>query len=179
MAHDQQFDYIASVREKYPLHFTNARVLEIGSLNINGTVRQFFTDCEYIGLDVGPGKDVDLVCEGQNYDAPDNTFHTVISSECFEHNPYWKETFANMIRLCKPNGLVVFTCATEGRKEHGTTRTCHHSSPLTIDHGWGDYYQNLIEEDFRKEFDFDTLFSKYEFSNNTQSFDLYFWGIKK
>jgi hypothetical protein len=42
--------------------------------------------------------------------------------------------------------------------------------------GW-DYYKNLTEEDFRKNINFDGTFSKYEFSENTKSSDLYFFGI--
>ena len=102
----QLYNYASS---QIPLE--NRKVLEVGSLDINGTVRIFFDNCDYTGLDLGEGKGVDLIEEGQNYDAPDETYDTVLSTECFEHNPYWKETFLNMIRLCKKNGLVFFTCA--------------------------------------------------------------------
>lgn len=179
MAHTEQLDFIRSIRGMHPRHFSNKRVLEVGSLNINGSVRQFFSNCDYLGIDVGPGEGVDIVCPGQDYNAPDESFDTIISTECFEHNPYWRETFANMVRMTKSNGLILFTCATTGRKEHGTNRTCKHSSPLTIDLGWGDYYQNLTENDFRKEFNFTDAFESHQFSNNLESFDLYFYGIKK
>jgi hypothetical protein len=89
MAHQQQFDFVRGVAHFYPNNFTNCKVLEVGSLDINGSVRQFFTGCEYIGIDLGQGRGVDVVCQGQDYDAPDNTFNTVISCECFEHNPDW------------------------------------------------------------------------------------------
>ena len=36
-------------------------VLDIGSLNVNGSVRHLFTDAEkYIGIDFREGKDVDV-----------------------------------------------------------------------------------------------------------------------
>jgi len=50
-----------------------------------------FSDCDYIGLDVAPGNGVDIVCEGQNYDAPDESFDVVISCEVMEHNPFWRK----------------------------------------------------------------------------------------
>lgn len=178
MAHPQQRDFINGLKIQYPDFFVNKKVLEVGSLNINGTVRDFFDDCDFTGLDLGEGPGVDIVCPGQDYDAPARTYDVVCSAECFEHNPYWVETFKNMMRLCKRKGLIFFTCATEGRPEHGTTRTSPESSPLTISVGW-DYYRNLTEADFRNEIDFDKSFGSYEFSVNMSNFDLYFWGFKK
>lgn len=178
MAHNQQRNFVEKLKNKSLNYFKEQSVLEVGSLNINGTVRDFFEDCSYIGIDVGPGKDVDVVCEGQKYDAPDNTYDVVCSLECFEHNPYWMETFQNMIRLCRPDGLVFFTCATDGRSEHGTARTNPIDSPLTVEIGW-DYYRNLNENDFRSHMNLDDYFEHYAFQTNDESKDLYFWGIKK
>jgi hypothetical protein len=81
-----------------------------------------------------------------------------------------------MIRLCKSGGLVVFTCATTGRPEHGTERSTPQDSPLTIAKGWS-YYLNLTAEDFSF-VDFDSIFAEYQFSVNSQSCDLYFYGVK-
>lgn len=176
MAHQEQFDFVNSVKQKFINNFINVKVLEVGSLNLNGTVRQSFEHCEYIGLDLGEGPGVDVVCEGQNYDAPDNHFDTVISCECFEHNPYWVETFNNMVRMTKSGGLVVMTCATTGRAEHGTTRSSPEASPLSVGKGW-DYYKNLTQEDFENNINIFDNFSFHEFSVVNQ--DLYFWGTKR
>lgn len=171
MAHKQQFDFVESVRSKFPDNFYKAKVLEIGSLNINGTIRDLFVDCDYLGVDVGEGKDVDLVCLGQDLDHPDQTYDTTISCECFEHNPDWEETFLNMHRMTKIGGLVIFSCATTGRPEHGTSRCSPADAPLI---SW-DYYRNLTEQDFNV----DGMFSEHQFSTNTGTHDLYFYGVKK
>lgn len=178
MSHPQQIQFVSSVRASFPKYFTAGKVLEIGSLNINGSVRQFFDNCDYIGIDVGAGRDVDIVCEGHKYEADAETFDTVISCECFEHNPHWAETFHNMINLCKTGGLVIMTCATTGRPEHGTTRTSPADSPLTVGKGW-EYYKNLTEEDFNNIINASEVFTSHNYSVNPQSHDLYFWGIKK
>lgn len=197
MAHSTQQDFIRYVKLKFPNHFENKKVLEVGSLDINGTMRSFFLNCDYLGIDVGEGKGVDLVVQGQNHNAPDNTYDVCASGECFEHNPYWAETFANMLRMCKPNGLVLFTCATTGRPVHGTSKSDKNSSPLTVNLGW-EYYRNLEEKDFRNSLSksFDDIFSQYEFHSTVEQknptefikrlkahgrlpADLYFWGIKK
>ena len=175
MSHPAQHDYIRYVKNKFPDQFFNKQVVEIGSLNINGTVRIFFDNCYYIGLDVAEGKDVDVVCEGQKFNAPNESFDVAISCECFEHNPEWVATFRNMYRLIRPGGMILMTCATTGRAEHGTTKTTPQDSPLTIGLGW-DYYKNLTEQDFREHFNIEGMFRNFEFlSQNT---DLYFYGIK-
>jgi hypothetical protein len=42
MSHQQQLDFVASVKAQFPEYFSQAKVLEVGSLDINGSVRQFF-----------------------------------------------------------------------------------------------------------------------------------------
>jgi hypothetical protein len=173
MAHLEQRQYLQRVRDTNPHWFTGVTVLEIGSLNINGTVRDFFTPTSYIGVDVAPGPGVDHVGHGETIDFPDNSFDVAISAECFEHNPNWKATFANMHRMAR---VVIFTCASEGRPEHGTHNAHPDSSPLTLD--W-EYYRNLNAADFEQTFDLPSMFTEHAFEYNPQSCDLYFWGIKQ
>lgn len=174
MAHLQQRDFFQKIKNKTPEAFDDVDVIEIGSLDINGTVRDFFNANRYVGVDVGPGPGVDVVANGENVDYPDNTFDTAVSAECFEHNPEWQATFLNMIRMSKKH--VIMTCASEGRPEHGTRRTDPGSSPLTLD--W-DYYKNLTEQDFRDAFDMDKLFIEHMFEYQPDAHDLYFYGIKR
>ena len=177
MAHFQQAEFIKSLKAKFPKHFFNVDVLEIGSLNINGTVRDFFNANRYVGVDVGEGPGVDVVMSGHEYKSKE-FFDCCISCECFEHNPFWKETFVNMINHCKPGGLVVMTCATTGRPEHGTERSLPQDSPLTLAKGWS-YYKNLTEQNFKEAFNFNPFFKEWEFSANKEACDLYFYGIKQ
>ena len=175
MSHREQIEWVASLKDRFPERFSKVKVLEVGSLNINGTIRDFFVDSQHTGIDVGPGPCVDVVCSGHEFDG--EKFNVTCSCECFEHNPYWKQTFLNMWRLTTRSGLVFFSCATTGRPEHGTTRTTPFDSPLTITKGW-DYYRNLTAEDFHAAFDLDLMFSDWQFSGSSTHADLYFWGIK-
>jgi SAM-dependent methyltransferase len=175
MAHEAQARFFQRVKDAYPEWFEWVNVVEMGSLNINGTVRDLFSYANFVGFDVGPGPGVDYVVPAQNVRYRDGSFDTAISAECFEHNPYWKETFLNMVRLTRHGGLVTFTCAGKDRPEHGTARTDPGSSPHTTNLGWN-YYRNLEESDF------DGLlgdFQDYEFEYEPHAFDLYFWGIKR
>lgn len=175
MSHPEQMSFVKKIKNKFPNYFIRSKILEIGSLNINGTIRVFFEKCDYTGVDVGEGKCVDVVCDGQNLNYSDNIFDTTASCECFEHNPFWLETFINMHRMTKPNGLLFFTCATTGRPEHGTKRNDKAASPLA---NW-DYYKNLEEKDFLEQIDINLMFKEYCFETNYNSKDLYFYGIKR
>ena len=181
MAHWSQTEFVRKVSLEYPRHFRGTRVLEVGSHDVNGSVRTFFTDCCYTGLDVVPGKAVDVVCEAQKYNAPFNTFDVTISCECLEHNPEWIATFANMIRVTKPGGLVVMTCASPGRPIHGALGDMEggevNGDPKYYDCNF--YYRNLEEADFTKLFDFNALFSSFRFELGTISCDLYFVGVRR
>lgn len=176
MSHFYQLEFVRTAKSLFPEMFTGRHVLEIGSLDINGSIRSLFENCTYTGLDLAPGPGVDVVCEGQKYDAPDASFDTVISCEVMEHNPYWQETMKNMIRMLKPGGLLVMSCAAPGRPEHGTTRSTPSSSPFTVEKGW-DYYRNLREKDFRRDLDLSQLAS-CGFATNWAGWDLYMLGVK-
>ena len=175
MAHSQQQDFFQRVKDKHPEFFVDMSVLDVGSLDINGTVRGFFAGGSYLGVDVADGAGVDVVGFGQSLDFDDGSFDVCLSAECFEHNPEWVATFANMVRMCR--GLVLMSCATSGREEHGTSRCHPGSSPLSVEL-W-DYYRNLTEADFVAEFDLDDMFGDWSFEVNEDSCDLYFVGFVK
>ena len=111
------------------------------------------------------------------YTLPSGYYDVTASAECFEHNPFWVETFANMLRLTKPGGLVIFSCATTGRQEHGTSRTDPNDSPLTAELGWN-YYRNLDAQDFLDTFNLPGWFDCFHFLVCPQTFDLYFYGVR-
>jgi SAM-dependent methyltransferase len=178
MAHADQFEFIRLVKQHFPTFFEGTSVLEIGSLDINGSVRKFFSGTKYTGVDVGPGPGVDEVGQGQLVGHPSGTFDVVISCECMEHNPFWVETVSNMFRMAKPGGLVIVSCATTGRAEHGTTRSSTGDSPLSIGIGW-EYYKNVSIAEFKQAFNLDYWCDDYVLLPNWHNCDLYFAGLVK
>ena len=177
MAHEQQFRFISFVKETFPNYFKDRTVLEVGSLNINGSVRRFFDNCLYTGIDIAEGKDVDDVVNGENYAGQANSLDVVISCECFEHNPEYEKTFINMIRVLKRDGLCIMTCASYGRRQHGTSLSNPSDSPLSLAKGQ-EYYKNLVEADFRF-LNLDHFFADHFFVTDFSSCDLYFLGLGK
>jgi SAM-dependent methyltransferase len=181
MAHPAQQAFCSAVQSLFPEYFKNVDVCDIGSLDINGNNHFLFEDYSYIGVDVGKGKNVNIVSKGHEYKPIDGKkYDTVISTECFEHDMYWDKTITNVCEnLLRSGGLFLFSCATDGRPEHGTNRTKPWDSPLTQQYeDWGDYYMNVTEEMVREKIDLDKYFVYYKFYVNNDSCDLYFWGIK-
>jgi SAM-dependent methyltransferase len=197
MAHNQQWTFCKKVKSKFSDQFINVKVLDIGAFDVNGNEKFLFDDCDFLGLDIGPGTGVDIVCPAQEYDAPDETFDTIISCECWEHNPFYKESIQNAVRMLKPGGLFLFTCATTGRPVHGTvtqdkidranhktlqgnTFTEWKTMPNVSRKDWNnEYYKNVTEGDVRDAVNIEDIFKEYNFEVNTVHCDLYFWGIKK
>lgn len=143
--HTAALDFVKRIKKHYPEHFANCRVLEIGSANVNGTIRSLFTNCRYTGLDLYPGPDVDVVQHAVDYIAanPEPQPNTIISCEALEHDARWRETVTSAINMLRPHGgLLVITCAGPNRAEHGTTRTTPADSPATTD-----YYGNITVQD--------------------------------
>jgi SAM-dependent methyltransferase len=180
MAHETHFQYFDYIRGKFPSYFENTKVLDVGSLNINGCNKPYFSKCDYYGLDVAPGPNVNIVSIAHEYSAPDESYDVLTSANAFEHDMHFEKTFLNMIRLVKSGGLLFFTCAGEGYPEHGTASTTPNDAPFLMKNSeWKNYYKNITEEWIRSFVDVDSIFSSYEFSYLPKSRDQRFWGIKK
>jgi SAM-dependent methyltransferase len=197
MAHKEQRDYLDRMKKQFPNSFQNCKVLDIGSFDVNGNEKPWFDNCDFIGLDLLPGPGVDIACPANEYDAPDETFDTIISCECWEHNPFYKESIINAIRMLKPGGYFIWTCATTGRPVHGTAtqdaidkakgKTAQgnlvdnwKTMPNVEKVDWdNEYYKNVTEEDVREFCDIDAIFDSYAFEIEINHCDLMFWGRKK
>lgn len=177
MAHPQQLAFVRAASEHLAPDFRGRRVLEIGSYDVNGSIRGCFPGGDYLGVDLIAGPGVDRVCSGDEVSEPDDSFDLALSCECFEHTPRWGEAFENMVRMTRPGGMVLFSCATTGRLEHGTARTSPTMSPGTAS-VHSSYYRNLTAQDFRARTPLDRYFSAHFFVVNRYSNDLYFAGMK-
>lgn len=168
--HPEQRAFCEGVKRKLPGYFKGVKVIDFGSLDINGNNRYLFEDSEYTGIDIGPGANVDVVCRAKDY-VPFELVDTVISTEMLEHDEEWKESLRHMVRVVRPGGLIMFTCATTGRVEHGTARTTPGDAPYV-----GDYYRNLTQEDVASVWDFPKIFSLWNIETGPPA-DLRFWGL--
>jgi SAM-dependent methyltransferase len=179
--HIQARDFTLFVKQILTSFFENMRVLDVGSGDINGNNRFLFENCQYEGNDVVKANNVTIVSKTKDLPFMEETFDTIISTECFEHDPEYKESLIKIYEMLKPNGLFCFTCASTGRAEHGTRRTSPRESYGTIGglEDMSDYYKNLTELDVNEVLPFNQLFSVWDTYYNSESKDLYFVGIKK
>lgn len=179
--HPECRDFTIFVKKIFNDYFINKRVLDVGAGDINGNNRFLFENCEYDGNDVIQAKNVTIVSQTKDLPFPDNTFDTIISTECFEHDPEYKESFLKIYNMLKPDGLFLFTCGSTGRGEHGTRRTTPENSFGAIGNLeiFCDHYRNLTETDLNEVLPLNTLFSVWDTYYQSETKDLYFLGIKK
>jgi SAM-dependent methyltransferase len=179
--HIQARDFTLFIKDIYKNYFVNKKVLDVGSGDINGNNNFLFENCEYDGNDVIQANNVTIVSKTKDLLFLDETFDTIISTECFEHDPEYKESLKKIYKMLKPDGLFCFTCASTDREEHGTRRTSPNSSYGTIGglDDMQDYYKNLDIIDINEVLDLNKLFSNWESYYNAESKDLYFVGIKR
>ena len=179
--HIEARNFTIFVKKIFPEYFFNKKILDVGGGDINGNNRFLFENCEYECNDVIDAPNITIVSKTKDLNFEDETFDTIISTECFEHDPEYKQSFSKIYNILKPNGLFLFTCASFKRPEHGTRRTSANDSYGTIGklEDMQDYYKNLLLDDIDYIQDLDLIFSYWKSYYNFSSKDLYFFGIKK
>jgi len=172
--HEPVRHFVQSVKVKHPRYFQDVSVIEFGSLNINGTVRDYFVNCRYTGVDLGPGNGVDAISLTHEYQS--RKVDTIISTEMLEHDQFWYLSLRHMIKLLKPFGMLIITAGGKGRPEHGTTKCGPGCSPLTVQRPiWKDYYRNIGITELDYGLNMDANFNEMELRIGQG--DIYFWGI--
>lgn len=86
--------------------FENKKVLDIGSYDVNGSLKPVFTEGEYIGLDMMEGPNVDIVSSSHDIELPDESVDAIVSTSCFEHDEMFWVTFLEMCRVIKKDGYI-------------------------------------------------------------------------
>lgn len=98
-------------------------VLEIGSYNVNGTVRPFIEAVgvtQYVATDfrAGPGVDHIINCCELSKHWFEGTFDLTISCEVLEHVDDWKKSINEMKFVTKPGGYILLTTRSDGFPLH-------------------------------------------------------------
>lgn len=115
--HDAAYQFVEKVVAD--LDMKRKHVLEFGSFDVNGSVRPLFAEAaSYTGIDVRPGRGVDVVSRAQDY-TPERLAHIVVSTEVLEHDPDPRGQIAAAFRCLRPGGTVICTAAAPKRPPHG------------------------------------------------------------
>lgn len=172
--HGQVFDwfnYALSQRAAHEHVKPNGNnVLEIGSLNINGSIKPLFTELtsnggSYLGIDLQEGPGVDIVVDGVAFRS-ETLFDIIVCAEVFEHTPVWPSIIANSYNHLVPGGFFIATMAGEGRPPHSAIDT----NPIR---SW-EYYGNVTATDLAHYLE---MFANGEV--NVEGTDTRCWAVKQ
>ncbi len=98
-------------------HGPYGRVIEFGSLDINGSPRRLFPgDVDYLGVDVQAGPGVDLVRDVT--ELAEEPADLVVCMEVLEHAPAKAGIIAAAARHLVPGGHLILTAACDPRAPH-------------------------------------------------------------
>lgn len=92
-------------------------VLDVGSRDVNGTVRAY-CPTPYFGIDIVPGPGVDQVYDGDTIPFPAESFPTVICTEVFEHARRPWVLAEEILRVLRPGGIALITARGNGFPAH-------------------------------------------------------------
>lgn len=140
--------------------------LDVGGRRINTSTRDLMHRASWVGLDICPGPEVDIVADAATW-IPDQRYQLVQSTELFEHTPDWRRIVATCARATRRYGYFLFTCASTGREPHGADGT--------IKVPPGQHYGNVPVADLRIEMR--RWFEQYEVAYRFPPGDAYGWGI--
>ncbi len=115
-----------------PRDTSKDKVLDIGSLNINGSTRPFFAAAQsYTGIDRRDGPGVDIVREAKDFQ-PDDEYTVVVCCEVLEHAENMDDVVACAWRSLVGGGLFISTAAGPDREPHDEngvpTTTAHYTA---------------------------------------------------
>jgi SAM-dependent methyltransferase len=114
-------DFIEKLFKKYP-SVTGDKVLEVGSLDVNGTVKDLLLTRykKYTGIDMRIGPNVDLCINGHDIRKhfKKESFDMVFCVDTIEHDiEFWK-TISNMKWVLKKGGWMILGAPSRGHPFH-------------------------------------------------------------
>jgi SAM-dependent methyltransferase len=132
--HIGSYDKMADFVAKYlgPKADQPLRILELGSCDVNGTHRSLFFSptWTYVGADMGPGRNVDVVLKDPYKwtEFADESFDAVVSGSVFEHIEFPWLTIVEIARVLKPRGMTCNIAPSAGF-EHRFPVDCYRYYP--------------------------------------------------
>ncbi|RYG12584.1 MAG: class I SAM-dependent methyltransferase [Burkholderiales bacterium] len=102
--------------QTYLAHVENPLVVDLGSQDVFGSLRSVAPpQVQYFGVDMAPGKGVDLVL-ADPYVLPfaDGSVDAVVSSSCFEHIEFFWVVLLEIMRILGPRGVLYLNVPSNG-----------------------------------------------------------------
>ena len=129
-----------------------ADVLEVGSLDINGSVRTAVEarhPRSYLGVDIEMGPSVDEICNVYDLEKRFGTsaYDLVICTEVVEHVRDWHSALTNITAVLRPGGTLFLTTRSYGFPIHGYPNDYWRYEPADLRQIFASFDDVLIEPD--------------------------------
>lgn len=168
-----------AVKNLGPGEVRGKRVIEVGSLDVNGSLRpvlEAWEPAEYVGVDILEGPGVDVVCGVENlverFGA--GSFDLVVSTELLEHVRDWRGAVANVKNVCRPQGIILITTRSYGFPYHGYPHDFWRFELQDMEHIFSDCQVVALQEDCLSPGVFVKVVKPREFEENDLSgYELY------
>lgn len=103
-------------------------IYDIGSLDVNGSYKPIFTNekWKYFGLDVAPGKNVDIIIKNPyDWGIPDESCNVLVSGQTLEHVEYPWVFMQSVHKVLKYGGLCCIIAPAYFITEHRFPLDCY------------------------------------------------------
>lgn len=103
---DQSKDFILKFFQN---HTKPAKVLDVGSLDVNGSIKPLFDGCKYVGTDMREGPNVDVIVNAHELTTrfEKESFDLVVCLDTLEHDDRFWLTRDQLLEVLKPGGYLI------------------------------------------------------------------------
>jgi SAM-dependent methyltransferase len=173
--HPAQNDFIKRLRICFGEQLSEAsKIVEVNVRNTNGAVRTLFPQVsEYIVIALSKSEYVDWIIPGELLELPDGWADISISTDCLQHCEVWLKVLKNMLRMTKPEGIVILTSTINDDSGH---EIIHSDGARTQD--TNSYYKDLDVDEIADKIKLGVYFERHGFEVDPVNNALYFWGIR-
>jgi SAM-dependent methyltransferase len=124
--HKSSLEHVNRLVDKYLHNKTGLNVVDLGSYDVNGSYKQFFSKpgWSYQGVDLVAGPNVDVVLQSPyRLPLPSFSADVIVSGQAFEHIEFFWLTWLEFARVLKPSGMIFLLAPSRGY-EHRYPQDC-------------------------------------------------------
>ncbi len=150
MCHESCYEF---AREHLrPQDVRGGAVLEVGSLDLNGSLRPLVEALEpgsYLGVDIRKGPGVDELCDAAELVKRFGleSFDLLIATELLEHVRDWRTVVSNFKQVVRPDGVMLITTRSRGFPHHAHPHDFWRYEPGDVEVIFSDCIIEALEPD--------------------------------